>query len=383
MFDYQIKNQYFAQTARGLEAIASTELHELGAFECKEGIRGVHFKASKEVLYKINYCARLISRILAPLVQFHCPSDQVLYKRAYEIDWASIFSIKRTFAIFSNVSNSNIKHSQFASQRLKDAIVDFFYKKYGKRPSVNLEKADVSINLNIQKNRARISFDTSGGSLHRRGYRKVSGFAPLQETLAAAIIRLSEWSREGSDIKPLMDPMCGSGTLLSEALMTYCRIPSAFKRKRFGFFHLPDFDINTWNHVVISCKREIRECPPGLIRGSDISAAAVKASIQNLSEIPGGSRVAVTRLNYQDIEKAKDHFIITNPPYGNRMGEEEQLKILFKELGDFLKHRCTGSTAFILVGSKELSKVIGLRISQRIPLFNGPTEVRLVKIDLY
>ncbi|MCP5107607.1 MAG: class I SAM-dependent RNA methyltransferase, partial [bacterium] len=188
------------------------------------------------VLYKINYCSRILQRVLAPLVSFPCPGHHVLYKKAYHFQWSDILRLDRTFAIQANVSHSEITHSRFAAQRLKDAIVDYFRKKYGKRPDVNPRDPHILLNLNIRENQAVISMDTSGQSLHRRGYRISSVTAPMQETVAAAVIRLSGWKGE----KPLLDPMCGSGTLLAEALMMYCNIPPGFKRKRdgFGFFYL-------------------------------------------------------------------------------------------------------------------------------------------------
>jgi putative N6-adenine-specific DNA methylase len=389
MFEYEEKNRYFAQTGRGLESLAKEELEELGAVDCSEGFRGVYFTASPEVLYRINYCGRIISRVLAPLKSFPCQSDKVLYKKALAVEWWKIFSVKKTFAIFSTVSHSRITHSQYASQRLKDAIVDSFRKQYGRRPDVDPREPDIWINLNIHNNQAVISLDTSGGSLHRRGYRKETVAAPIQETLAAAIIRLTDWLKTGEtdgvgdDPLPFLDPMCGSGTLLAEAFMAYCRIPAAFKRRTFGFFHLPGFDFDRWMDVKNACDRQIRECTRGLISGGDISREAVEAAVRNLKELPGGFRVSVRRRDFRDIKRAENHIIVTNPPYGVRMNEMEKLKTLFKEMGDFLKQRCNGSTAYILAGSKELSKSIGLRISRRIPLYNGPLEVRLIKIDAY
>jgi len=381
MYQYQETKRFFAQTQRLLEPIAREELQELGAVRCKDSFCGVYFHASPEVLYKIVYCARTVNRVLAPLISFSCPSKEALYKNGYNIPWSEFFSIKETFAIHANVSDSPITHSGYAAFLLKDAIVDYFRKKYGKRPDVDPREADIRFGLNIRKDRAVISLDVSGESLHRRGYRVEPVTAPLQETLAAAILRISGWQAE----KPLLDPMCGSGTFLAEALMKYTNIPAGFKRKAFGFFYLPDFDEKTWRKVKKACDKNIQQFPPGLILGSDNDKLAVKAARQNLNQIPGGPQITIKCKDFQDIENAENHVIITNPPYGVRIdqGKSEKLQEMYRQFGDFLKQKCKGSTAYILCGDKDLTKHIGLRISRRIPLYNGPLETRLVKIDVY
>jgi putative N6-adenine-specific DNA methylase len=245
MFTYQKSGRYFAQVAKGLEELGRQELHQLGAREIKPGYRGFYFSADRATLYRINYSGRILSRILAPLLRFDCHSDKYLYRTAAKIDWFALFSLKNTFAIRANVSHSNIKHSQFAAQRLKDAIVDRFRQETGKRPSVDTKEPDVLFNLHIQNNRATVYLDTSGGSLHRRGYRLQSVEAPMQEIVAAAMVRLSGWNGE----RPLVDPMCGSGTILCEAMMHYCRIPAGYLWKQFGFNALPDFDAGIWKKV--------------------------------------------------------------------------------------------------------------------------------------
>ncbi|MCP4154921.1 MAG: class I SAM-dependent RNA methyltransferase [bacterium] len=382
MFEYQSNDRYFAQTGKGLEELAQAELEELGANDCKKVYCGLYFGADPKTLYKINYCGRIISRVLAPLFSFTCHSDKTLYKRALELDWSEFLSVDKTFAVFANVSNSKIKHSKFAGLRLKDAIADYFSKKFGKRPNVETRDPDVWINLNIRNDKAVISLDTSGGSLHRRGYRIESVAAPIQETLAAAIVRLSGWPGDGKP-KPFYDPMCGSGTLLAEAFMAYCRIPAAFKRKNFGFMHMPGYEKKKWVEVKKECDARIRECPRGLISGSDNSMEAVEVAIRNLKELPGGVRVQVRRRDFHKLRNMEEHVFVVNPPYGVRIGELDDLKVLFGEMGDFFKQHCKGSTAFILAGNKELAKSIGLRVSQRIPLYNGPLEVRLLKLELY
>ncbi|MCP5048602.1 MAG: class I SAM-dependent RNA methyltransferase [bacterium] len=381
MLEYREKHRFFAQTQRGLEPVALEELEELGAVHCKESYCGVYFQASAPELYKINYCARTIMRVLAPLLSFPCSSDQVLYEKARRFQWSDLFTVHKTFAVTANVSNSRITHSRYAALKLKDAVADHFRENHGKRPNVDTRDPDVRLNLNIRENHAVISLDTSGESLHRRGYRLASVAAPMQETLAAAIVRLSGW--QGT--QPLIDPMCGSGTLLAEAMMKYCNIPPAFKRKAdgFGFVHLPDYDPQVWKTVKREADENIRSCPDGLIKGCDIDPEAVKAARENLERIPGGFSVPVRRKDFTSIENIANHMIVTNPPYGVRMGEKAKLYIMYRQLGDFLKQQCKGSSACILCGDKELTKHIGLKISRRIPLYNGPLESRLVKIDVY
>ncbi|MFC2146626.1 class I SAM-dependent RNA methyltransferase [Acidobacteriota bacterium] len=381
MYQYQETQRFFAQTQRLLEAVAREELQELGAVRCKDSFCGVYFEAAPAVLYKIVYCARTVNRVLAPLITFSCTSKEALYKNGYNIPWSEFFSIRETFAIHANVSESPITHSGYAAFLLKDAIVDYFRKKYGKRPNVDPREADIRFGLNIRQDRAIISLDISGESLHRRGYRVAPVMAPMQETLAAAILRISAWQAD----KPLLDPMCGSGTILAEAFMKYANIPAGFKRKTFGFFYLPDFDSKTWEKVKKACDKNFLQPPPGLIHGSDNDKQAVKAARQNLNQIPGGLQVPIKRKDFREIENAENYVLITNPPYGVRMdqGKREKLQEMYRQIGDFLKQKCKGSTAYILCGDKVLTKHIGLKISHRIPLYNGPIETRLVKIEVY
>jgi len=242
MYIYQEKNRYFAQIADGLEELGAEELLELGATDIRTVYRGLHFQADQDALYRINYTSRLITRVLAPLLSFKCHDTDYLYKRTREINWLDFLDESQTFAVFANVSNSHINHSQFAALRVKDAVVDFFRDDCGKRPSIDTESPHVWFNVFIEQNQATISVDCSGGSLHKRGYRQSTVEAPMQETLAAAIIRITEWDGE----RPLYDPMCGSGTLLSEAALKLSRTPSAWQRKHFGFKALPDYEFKIW-----------------------------------------------------------------------------------------------------------------------------------------
>jgi putative N6-adenine-specific DNA methylase len=372
-----------------MENLCEEELVELGATETKTTYKGVYFKADLPALYKINYTSRLLSRVLAPLITFPCHTTNALYQKATKIHWEDFCTLEKTFAITSSVSKSppsrgfrrtgRITNSLYASQCLKDGIADYFRDKYGKRPDVEVVNPDVRFNLHIEKDKAIISLDTSGESLHKRGYRLLAGEAPMQETLAAAIIRLSKWDGES----PLWDPMCGSGTILCEALMHYCRIPAQKLRKKFGFFNMPDFNRNAWDKVKEEFDNKIRPLPKNIIRGSDKSQEAIKVAKDNLSHLPWSDSVELSCLPFQQVKEFENGTLITNPPYGMRLGEIEEVQALYKELGDFLKTNCTGTSAFIYTGNPELRKHIGLKTTKRIPLDNGKLEGVLLQIDSY
>jgi putative N6-adenine-specific DNA methylase len=379
MFTYQKSGRYFAQIAEGLEDLGRKQLQELGARDIKPGYRGFYFSADKASLYRLSYCSRLLSRVLAPLILFDCHSAKYLYKTACKIDWASLIDLKDTFAVKANVSHSKITHSQYASLRLKDAIVDVFRSNTGERPNVDTKTPDVLFNLYIQNNKATIYLDTSGGSLHRRGYRLQSIVAPMQEIVAAAIIRLSGW--DGS--RPLVDPMCGSGTLLCEAMMHYCRIPAGFLRNKFGFEALPDFDAKIWTSVKQEADNRIRDLPLGLINGSDKSGEAVEAARTNSTNFLQGKNIALSVKPFQNIKSLKDYVIVCNPPYGIRMDTDAEIKDFMKQLGDFLKQRCRGGEAYLYFGNRELIKSIGLKPAWKKVLISGGLDGRLVKYSLY
>jgi putative N6-adenine-specific DNA methylase len=380
MYKYQEYSRFFAQIAGGSEELGASELEELGAAETSPAYRGVYFNADHEALYRINYCARLPTRILAPLTSFMCHDADYLYRIAREdVDWSDFLNVGRTFAVFANLSNSKINHSRYAALRLKDAIVDQFRDRTGERPSVDTRDPDLWLNLYIENNHATISLGTSGGSLHRRGYRRGGGEAPMQETVAAAIIRMSGWDGE----RALHDPMCGSGTLLAEALMHYCRIPASYLRDRFGFEMLPDFDRSAWERVKSDADASVRPLPEDLIIGSDIDADALETARLNLNSLPSGERVVLRQSDFRELPDLENVTLVVNPPYGVRMGRRENVAQLIGDFGDFLKQKCTGSTAYVYVGKPELLKSVGLRTSWKKPLVNGALEGRLAKYELY
>ena len=379
LMEYQKHSNYFAQVTGKMEQLCEQELRELGAEKTSVAYRGVYFTADKAALYRINSLSRLATRVLAPLLTFSCHSARYLTKTAAGIEWDKILPLRKTFAIAATVSNSSITHSLYASQCLKDGIADYFFAKYGKRPDVDRKNPDVRINLHIESNKAVISLDTSGESLHKRGYRLSAVEAPMQETLAAALVRLSGWNGD----KPLWDCMCGSGTILCEALMHYCRIPAQYLRKDFGFFLLPDFDREVWKRVREKCDRNIRTMPRGLLRGSDVSRRAVAVTAKNMRRLPSHEAVELSCRPFQKVPSFEQGIIISNPPYGIRQGDKEEVKVLYKELGDFLKKRCNGTSAYLYLGDTSLRKHIGLKPSQKIPLVNGALAGELLRIDSY
>lgn len=379
MYAYQKTNRYFCQTADEIEELAARELEALGAVEVNPVYRGLFFSADAATLYAIVYQARLVSRVLAPLITFDCHSPKYLHKVATGLEWRDFLDLQTTFAVSANVAESAINHSQYAALCVKDAIVDQFRELTGDRPNVDAHNPDVQFHLHIHKNVATLYFDLGGGSLHRRGYRLETVEAPMQEILAAAIIAYSEW--DGAT--PLVDPMCGSGTLLCEALMSYCRIPAGYLRAHFGFERLPDFEPAVWQAVRKQAKSAIRPLARGLIAGSDIDPAAIKAAQANLGRLPGGANVELRLSGFQELDGLENRTIVTNPPYGLRLGREDQIGQFITDFGDFLKQRCKGSTAYVYLGQRELLKCIGLRSKYKKPLKNGQLDGRLARFDLY
>jgi putative N6-adenine-specific DNA methylase len=376
---YQETGQYFGQLASGAESCGEAELKELGATKINKGYLGFYFCADQRAIYNIVYKSRIFSRILAPLIAFDCHSEKYLYKTAQQIDWTDFLTLTKTFAITSNVADSNIRNSQYAGQILKDAIVDQFRTKTTERPNIDTRFPDLQLNLYIHQNKARISVDLGGGSLHKRGYRVESVEAPMQETLAATILQLSGWKGE----RPIYDPFCGSGTLLCEAFMKAGNIPAAYLRHKFGFLRLPDFDAAVWNQVKTKANNETIDVPEDLIKGSDISADAAKAVRTNRNTLPEIGTIKVRRSDFQSLEGFSNTTIVTNPPYGIRLGNTAEVAGLLKEFGDFLKQKCTGSTAFIYYGDKTLVKKLGLKPEWKHPLRAGGLDGMLCKYELY
>lgn len=380
---YQKKPRFLAQVADSLKDAAVGELKSLGAGDISPSFRGIYFTAGAETLYRVNYMSRLISRVLAPLVRFDCHNTDSLYKSARQVGWTEFFDGESSFDVFAGTAESRVANGKVAALRVKDAIVDHFLENAGVRPKAVPVNPDVDIHLYIVKNVATLFLDVSGGALHRRGYREGSVSSSLGETAAAGIIRMTGWNGRVA----LYDPMCGSGTLLCEALMYYCRIPAGIFRKRFGFEHLPDFEPEKWKRVKAEADGGIRALPQGLIGGSDISEKALRAARTNLMGLHYGGYVDVRNSDFRDLPDLKNRVIVTHPPYGppagkEKAGKEADTDSIYRDLGRFLKKKCSRSDAYIYFRDPSCIGKVGLKPAWKKPLQSGGVDGRLVKYRL-
>ncbi|MBU1220744.1 class I SAM-dependent RNA methyltransferase [Myxococcota bacterium] len=375
-FEYQRKKSFFAQVATGLEEVAKTELLAQDCSDLKDGYRGVEFSCDVFRIFELNYTSRVMSRILAPLHSFSIKSEEDLYKQALEIPWDRIINDGRTFLLSVSGKSDVIANSRYGLYKVKDAICDFFTSRGRKRPEVN-ENPDVFINVFMYRNSVTISLDTSGESLHHRGYKTKNTRAPLAETLAAGILALSGWDGK----KDLLDPMCGSGTLLTEAQMIASNIPAGYYRKKWGFECMSEYNHSRFEDFRTKLNEKIVESECVLI-GSDIDPGAVSAARANAGAVLGGDEIRFSVADFHNRKNFEGGFIVTNPPYGERM-ENENIEELYKDIGDFFKLKCKQSSAFLFTCNLGALKKVGLKTAFRKILWNGQLEGRLCRYDLY
>ncbi len=369
-----------ATTLAGLEEVLAQELRDLGAQYVKVGVRAVTFSGNQYLLYQANICCRTAIRILKPFAQFKARDEKELYMKVREIDWDPYMSLNDTFAINAVVSRSTFEHSLYVSQLTKDAIVDQFREKTGRRPNIDVTTPDVRINLHMHENIVSLALDSSGDSLHRRGYRQQTNVAPLNEVLAAGILLLSGWDKRS----PLYDPMCGSGTFLAEAAMIAHNIAPGVYRRDYGFMRWPDYDAELYKRVYQDAISKEEADVEVDIFGSDVDPDFVEAAFQNMEYAELDQYVRIKELNFKEAVKPSDQgIVVMNPPYGERIGEESEINGLYKMIGDTLKSNFQDWDACIFTGNLEAAKHIGLKPSRRIPLYNGPIECRLFKYELY
>jgi putative N6-adenine-specific DNA methylase len=373
-------DRYFATVARGLEVLAAQELEQLGAQSVTPGFCGVAFEGDRALLYRTNLWARLPFRILVKLKTFPCQDAPDLYRGIQTLDWSQYLTPDFTLAVNATGKNQNLNHTHFTALQVKNAITDQQQETLGDRSNVDTQNPDVRINVFIDQDLCTVSLDSSGNSLHRRGYRPAVGAAPLKESLAAALIQLSNWQPE----QAFYDPLCGSGTLPLEASLKALNIAPGLFRDRFGFETWPDFDLALWEQLLQKAEASRKETLSASIGGSDRDAGVVEQAIANAQHCGVGEQVWFAEIDLADVSAPETSGVLfCNPPYGERLGQEMDLGAFYKLLGDVLKQRFKGWTAFVLSGNKELSQSIGLKSSQRIAVFNGSLSCQLLKYELY
>jgi putative N6-adenine-specific DNA methylase len=372
-----------ATTQFGLEEILAEELSQLGATIDHVGSRAVEFSGDKKLLYNTILWSRTAMRLLRPFADFYAPDERALYDEVFHIDWSRYIAPGQTFAITAVVNKSSFEHSLYVAQLTKDAIVDQFRERTGERPSIDTRNPDIRIHLRMLENEVILSLDAAGDSLHRRGYRQGTNEAPLNEVLAAGLILLSGWDRKS----PLIDPLCGSATILTEAGMLAQRIaPGLFHQGKFGFENWPDFDAALWQRLRQEAEAQRIEEPQAYLAGSDLDPRVLDQAAANIEAAGLDECIRLSVRDVRDAQPPKDlapGLVITNPPYGERIGEEAEMDALYKTIGDALKTNFQGYEAFVFTGNLEAAKAIGLKVSRRIPLFNGPIDCRLLKYELY
>ncbi len=373
-------SEYFATVARGLEELAAQELTELGAQDVAQGFCGVAFQGDLELLYRVNLWARLPFRILVKLGEFPCIDDRELYDGIQQIDWGRYLNPDLTLAVTVTGKNQQLNHSHYTAIQVKRAITQQQTQQFGARSNVDPVEPDLRIVAHIEKDICIVSLDSSGGSLHRRGYRSAVGDAPLKESLAAALLKMSGWTPD----LPFVDPLCGSGTLPLEAAMQALNIAPGIFRERFGFEGWLDFNAELFDRTIESAQAGERQDLQATIIGSDRNGDIIEQARSNARSSGVEPYIQFARKELADVEAPSDcGILLCNPPYGERLGSNEDLGAFYKLLGDVLKNRFKGWTAFVLSGNKQLAKSIGLRSSQRTTVYNGTLPCQLMKYELY
>lgn len=376
------KVEYIASTMSGLEDILAGELENLGAENIEIRKRAVKFDANNEILYKANLQLRTALRILKPVAVFKARDQYALYKNIKRIKWEDFISLGNTFMVRPVVFSSHFRHSKFAAQKAKDAIADRFRDRFNdKRPSVSLDHPDIPLNLHIAGDKVTISLDSSGASLNQRGYRQSGGDAPLNEVLAAGMIKLSGWDQKSTFI----DPMCGSGTLLIEAAMMALNIPPNIKRKEFPFMKWKDFDRKLWKEVLTEAKSNILSPEQVKVKiiGSDIKLQQLEKTQMNVHQAGVGKLIKLRNKSFAEFVVPSDKGkLVFNPPYGERL-RLKQIEAFYAEIGSILKNKWTGYDAWILSCNDFANKSIGLKPAKKFKLFNGQLDCHFLNFPLF
>ena len=381
-------NHYFATCPKGMEYLLRDELVALGANDVREALAGAHFSGTLETAYRACLWSRLASRILLPLAEFDAADDEALYRGVQTIDWSAHLAAHGTFAVDAGTALSKLTHSQFVGLRTKDAVVDQFRQRDGSRPDIDTDEPDIRINLRLRRDRATVSLDLAGSPLHRRGWREEQGEAPLKENLAAAMLLRAHWPEVYAGGGALLDPMCGSGTLLIEGALMAADVAPGLRREYFGFLGWQQHDIALWRSLLDEAKqraetglRALRPC----FFGSDADPRMVQTAKRNAQ---AAGVAGFFTLDKQDMARAAPPpgvgygLVITNPPYGERLGDRAEMPKLYRALGNTLRQRFTGWRAAVLAGDLELGRAMQLHADKRYALYNGALETVLLTFDL-
>ena len=369
--------ELIAKTFMGLEPVLAKELTQLGANDVKIGRRMVSFTGNKELMYRANFQLHTAIRILKPIRHFKAKCADDVYEEIKKIDWTAYLDDDKTFAVDSVVFSEEFRHSKFVSYKVKDAIVDQFREKTGKRPNISVANPDLRLNIHIAEDDCTLSLDSSGESLHRRGYRQESVEAPLNEVLAAGMILLSGWKGDTDFI----DPMCGSGTILIEAALIAKNMAPGLFRKEYAFEKWPDFDADLFDEIYNdeSQEREFQHH----IYGYDVDVKAVNTAILNVKAAGLSNDITVRQQDFKDFtQPSHKSIIITNPPYGERISTPDLLGT-YKMIGERLKHEFKGNDAWVLSYREECFEQIGLKPSIKIPLYNGSLECEFRRYQMF
>ncbi len=366
-----------AKTFRGLEEVLATELVNMGANNVQLQRRAVSFTGDKAMMYKANLCSRTASRILKPIMSFDASNPDEVYEQVKKINWSDYMTVESTFAIDSTIFSEEFRHSKFVAYRVKDAIADWFTERFERRPSVRLDSPQLMINIHIAERKCTLSLDSSGDSLHKRGYRVAQTEAPLNEALAAGMLLMADWKGQTN----FLDPMCGSGTLLIEAALIALNIPPGIYRSSFAFEKWSDFDEELFDTLY---NDDSYERPFNFkIYGSDNSPRAIKIAEQNVKSTGLGKYIELQVMPVQKLEApAENCMIVTNPPYGERITSDD-IYGLYASLGTAVKHKFAGSTVWVISSHEECLDKIGLKPTERIRLLNGALDCWYCRYDIF
>lgn len=368
-----------ATTQQYLEPILVKELQQLGAENVEKHNRAVSFTGDLKTLYNANLKCRTALRILVPYTKFTVRNEADLYTEINKLPWEEYLDVDGTLAISTSLNTPLFNHSQYISQKAKDAIVDRFRAKYGRRPSVDTKLPHLSISIHIIRNEVTISFDSSGESLHRRGYRTEQTMAPINEVTAAGLILLTEWDFKGTYI----DPMCGSGTIIIEAALMAKNVAPGLFKNTFGFMQWKNFDKTLWNNLITEAQNAIVETDTVFI-GSDKTFKAIDIARANATRAGVDDCIKLSNKRFEEVKApaGSTGLVVMNPPYGERLPIEE-IGPFYKQIGDKLKQDFDGYTAWIISSNVDALKKVGLAASQRLTIFNGPLECKYYKFELY